>query len=148
MNAQSKKDAVQVGASLTAVVALLPWMNDFFIVAYLLGAFAAVRSAARKRKEILSLTDGAQLGFLSGFYGLLAASAIYDVVWHFFQYQLWEIRNVDRLWSIFTGMLHDAVTPSAWIVITFQIIVAAIFAGAIGAPSGILALKIFQRRRA
>ena len=148
MNAQSKKDAVQVGASLTAVVALLPWISDFFIVAYLLGAFAAVRSAARKRQEILSLTDGAQLGFLSGFYGLLAASAIYDVVWQFFHYQLWEIRNVDRLWSIFAGMLHDAVTPSAWIVITFQIIVAAIFAGAIGAPAGILALRIFQRRRA
>ena len=146
MNAQSKKDAVQVGASLTAVVALLPWMNDFFIVAYLLGAFAAVRSAVRKRQEILTLTDGAQLGFLSGFYGLLAASAIYDVVWQFFHYQLWQIRNADRLWSIFAGMLHDAVTPSMWIVITFQIIVAAIFAGAIGAPAGILAVKIFQRR--
>ena len=146
MNAQSKKDAVQIGAILTAVIALLPWMNDFFIVAYLVGAFAAVRSAVRKRQEILTLTDGAQLGFLSGFYGLLAASAIYDVVWQFFHYQLWEIRNADRLWSIFAGMLHDAVTPSAWILITFQIIVAAIFAGAIGAPAGILALKIFQRR--
>ena len=123
-------------------------MNDFFIAAYLLGAFAAVRSAARKRKEILSFTDGAQLGFLSGFYGLLAASAIYDVVWQFFDYQLWQIRNVDRLWSIFAGMLHDTVTPSAWILITFQIIVAAIFAGAIGAPAGILAVKIFQRRNA
>src|SRR3984893_10519679 len=123
-------------------------MNDFFIVAYLLGAFAAVRYAVRKRKGILTLTDGAQLGFLSGFYGMLAASAIYDVVWQFLHYELWEIRNAHRLWSIFAGMLHDAVTPSAWILITFQIIVAAIFAGAIGAPAGILALKIFQRRRA
>ena len=148
MNAQSKKDAVQVGAIVTAVIALLPWMNDFFVVAYLLGAFAAARYAARKRKEVLTLTDGAQLGFLSGFYGMLAASAIYDIVWQFFHYQLWEIRNVDRLLSIFAGMLHDAVTPSAWILITFQIIVAAIFAGAIGAPAGILALKIFQRRGA
>src|ERR1700730_15874664 len=148
MNAQSKKDAVQVGAIVTAIIALMQWMNDFFTVAYLVGAFAAVRSAVRKRQEILTLTEGAQLGFLSGFYGLLAASAIYDVVWQFFHYKPWEIRNADRLWSIFAGMLHDAVTPSAWIVIIFQIIVAAIFDRAIRAAQRILALKIFQRRRA
>lgn len=100
----------------------------------------------RRHDQLLSFTDGAQLGFLSGFYGLLAASAVYDFIWQFFHFQLWKIQNADRLLSIFAGMVHDALSPSAWLMITFQIIACAIFAGAFGAPSGILGVKIFQRR--
>jgi hypothetical protein len=140
------KPAVYLGATVTVVIALLPYVNDFFITAYVAGAFAAVWFAIRKGRRLLAFKDGAQLGFLSGFYGLLAASTVYDVIWQFFHYQLWQIQNADRILAIFADMVHDAFSLSAWIVITFQIVASAIFAGAFGAPSGILAVKIFQQR--
>jgi len=63
-----------------ALIALLPYVGDFFLTAYVAGALAAVWFAIRRRRENLSFKDGANLGFLSGFYGALVASAIYDLV--------------------------------------------------------------------
>lgn len=140
------QSATRVGTAITAIIALLPYIRDFFITAYVAGALTAVWFAIRMRHANLSFKDGAQLGFLSGFYGLLLASAIYDVIWQVFHYQLWRIQNADRMVTLFTGMVHDAFSPSAWIVITLQIVIAAICAGAIGAPSGMLGVKIFQPR--
>jgi hypothetical protein len=139
---------ILVGSSVTAVVALLPFLSDFFITAYVMGAFAAVWFSIRRQRHLLTFKDGADIGFRSGFYGLLAASTIYDVIWQFCHYQLWKIQNADRMVAMLGGMVRDAFSPAAWIVITFQIITVAIFAGAIGAPAGILAVKIFQRRAA
>lgn len=135
-----------VGTSVTAAIALLPYVSDFFITAYVTGAFAAVWFAIRKQRQLLTFKDGADLGFRSGFYGLLAASTIYDVIWQFCHYQLWQIQNADRMVAMLGGMVHDVFSPAAWIVITFQIITVAIFAGAFGVPAGILAVKIFHRR--
>jgi hypothetical protein len=140
--------AARVGTAVTAVIALLPYLSDFFITAYVVGALAAVWFALRMRHEQLAFKDGAQLGFLSGFYGLLLASAVYDVVWKIFHYQLWKIQNADRMVALFTGMVRDAFSPSAWFWFTLQIVIAAIFAGAIGAPSGILGVKLFGPRGA
>ena len=140
------RHSVCFGAAITAVIALLPYVRDFFITAYVAGAFAAVWFAIRTQCRILAFRDGAGLGFRSGFYGLLAASTIYDVIWQFLHYQLWQIQNADRMVTMLGGMVHDVFSPLAWIVITFQIIISAIFAGAIGAPAGILAVKIFRRR--
>ena len=142
------KSAVRVGAAITAVIALLPCISDFFITAYVAGALAAVWFAVRMRHANLSFKDGGQLGFLSGFYGLLVASAIYDVIWQIFHYQLWQIQNADRMLILFTDMTHDAFSPSVWFLLTVQIVIAAICAGAFGVPSGILAVKLFQRRTA
>ena len=142
-----RKWARYVGSTVTAVIALLPRIGEVFIVAFVLGAFAAVWFAMRKTKEVVTLKEGAELGFKSGFYGMLAASAIYDLVWQFFHYQLWQIEHLDRLFLLFGGKLHDLFTVSTWIAITMQCIIAAILGGAIGAPSGILAAKLLQRRR-
>lgn len=142
------QSAARVGTAVTAVIALLPYISDFFITAYVAGALAAVWFAVRVRHDRLSFKGGAQLGFLSGFYGLLVASAIYDVIWQIFHYQLWQIRNADRMVTLFTDMVQDAFSPSVWLMITLQIVTAAICAGAFGAPSGILGVKIFQRREA
>ena len=138
--------AVRIGAAVTATIALLPYVRDFFITAYLFGALAAVWFAARKQRKDISVTDGARLGFLSGFYGLLAASAIYDLIWEIFDYQLWRVQNLDRIIEISAEALRNAFSPSIWFLITIQIIVAAICAGAFGAPSGILGAKIFRHR--
>jgi hypothetical protein len=140
------QSATRVGTAVTAVIALLPYVSDFFITAYVAGALAAVWFAVRMRHARLSFKDGAQLGFLSGFYGLLVASTIYDVIWQFFHYQLWQLQNADRMVTLFANMVHDAFSPSVWFLITLQIVIAAICAGAFGAPSGILGVKIFQRR--
>ena len=138
--------AVRVGAAVTAFIALLPYVSDFFITAYLFGALAAAWFAVRKEREHISLTDGARLGFLSGFYGLLAASAIYDLIWEILNYKLWRAQNLDRIIDISAEAVRNAFSPSIWFLITIQIIVAAIFAGAFGAPSGILGAKIFRHR--
>lgn len=133
---------------MTALIALLPWLRDFFVTAYVAGALAAVWFAVRMGLDKLSFKDGAQLGFLSGFYGLLTASAVYDLIWQVFHYQLWRIQNADSMIAFFSDMLHDAFNPSAWLLLTLQIVIAAISAGAFGAPAGILGVKLFSPRRA
>jgi hypothetical protein len=142
------KSAMYVGIAVTAVLFLLPRIGDFFIIAFLLGAFSAVLFAIRSQKQVLEFKDGADLGFLSGFYGLLTAGAIYGVVWKFFHYQLWQIKNVDRLLSLLSDWIRDMFSPAAWLVITIQMIVYAILAGMIAVPAGLLAVKIFQRSSA
>src|SRR5262249_2052495 len=92
--------AVRIGAAVTAVIALVPFFSDFFLTSYLFGALAASWFAVQKQREDISLSDGARLGFLSGFYGLLAASAIYDLIREVFHYQLWRVQNLDRIIAI------------------------------------------------
>ena len=138
--------AVRIGTAVTVLIALLPYVTDFFITAYLFGALAAVWFAVRKQGDDISLADGARLGFLGGFYGLLAASAIYDLISEIFHYQLWRVQNLDRIIAISAEAMRNAFSPSIWFVITIQIIAAAICAGAFGAPSGILGAKIFRHR--
>jgi len=138
--------AVRIGTAVTAVIALLPYVSDFFITAHFFGALAAVWFAVRKERKHISPTDGARLGFLSGFYGLLVASAIYDLIWEILNYQLWRVQNLDCIIEISAEAMRNALSPSIWFIITIQIIVAAICAGAFGAPSGILGAKIFRHR--
>ena len=138
--------AVRVGATIAAVIALLPYLNDLLITAFVAGALGGVWFASRRQENELSLSEGARIGFLSGFYGLLAASAIYDLLWQIFQYQLWRVRNLDRVIALSADAFKSVFSPSTWFVVTLQIIVAAICAGAFGAPSGLLGVKIFSRR--
>ena len=136
---------VRVGTGITAAIGLLPLLKDFFVAACFIGALAAVWFAVRKRQQAVSFSEGARLGFLSAFFGLLLASTIYQLVWELFDYQLWQIHNLDRWMSLLGGMIRDALSPSTWVLITLQIVIAAICSGAIGAPAGILGAKIFQK---
>ena len=142
------KPAMYVGIAVTTIIALLPFLNDFFVTSFVVGALAAVWFAVRKNRQHLSQQEGGQLGFLSGFYGLLAANGLYDFIWQFLHYELWQVKNADRLLSILGGMLHDVFSPSAWIVMIYQIVFGAILAGIFGAPAGLLWLKLLQRRTA
>lgn len=145
VKARIHKTPLYVGIAVTAVIALLPKISDFFIAAFILGAFAAVWFAGRSQRVALTYNDGAELGFLSGFCGLAAATTIYDTFWQFFHYELWQPRNFDYLWLIFAEKLPDLFSLQAWILITIQFVFAAIFAGIFGAPSGLLAVKVFRR---
>jgi hypothetical protein len=145
---KSLGSSARLGAIVTAAVALFPYITDFFLIAYLARAFAAVWFASRIRHISLSFKEGAQLGFLSGFYGLLAASGIYDFVWQDLHYQLWKIENADRIFALLSEMAGNALRPSLWPLFILQIVLAAVGAGAFGAPAGILAVKLIQKDEA
>jgi hypothetical protein len=137
--------ATRVATLVAAAIALLRHLSDFFITAYLAGAFAAVWVAIKIHHTLINFKEGAQLGFLSGFYGLLAASGIYDFVWQLLQYRLWKIENIDRTFRLLGEALGNLFHPSFWLLLILQILLAAICAGAFGAPAGILAVKLFQK---
>jgi hypothetical protein len=104
-------------ALVAASIALLPRITDFFITAYLAGAFAAVWFAIRVRHTPIHFKEGAQLGFLSGFYGVLAATGIYDFVWQVLNYRLWKIENADRIFGFLGQMLENLFRPSFWLLL-------------------------------
>ena len=137
---------IRVGTGITAAIGLLPVLKDFFVAACFVGALAAVWFAIRKRQQAVSFSEGARLGFLSAFFGLLLVSTIYQLVWELLDYQLWQIHNIDRWVSLFGGMIRDALSPSTWALVTLQIVIAAICSGAIGSPAGMLGAKLFQKQ--
>jgi hypothetical protein len=139
------KHPVYVGATVTALISVIPRLDAFAIVGMVLGPLAATWLAAKTRKAV-DFNEGANIGFSSVFYGLLAATSIHDIVWHIYGYRLWRIQNLDRLLDWFAEMLHNTISPFSWIVITVQIITTAICAGIFGAPAGILGVRIFRRR--
>ena len=138
---------VRVGTAVTAIIAVLPWLSDFFITAYVLGALAGVWFAVRWQDQEVTFKEGARIGYLSGFYGLLAASGIYDLVWQLLHYPLWEIANAERLLTFCAGLVGDMFHLSFWLLLTLQILVVAICAGAFAAPAGILGVKLFRPGR-
>lgn len=143
---KATQPALRVGIAVTAVIAVLPWVSDFFVSAYVLGAIAAVCFATRWQRETVTYKEGAQIGFLSGFYGLLAASTLYDLIWQLLHYPLWEMVNAERLLVLCANMVQDLFRLSFWLLLTLQIVFIAIGAGAFAAPAGILAVKLFRRR--
>ena len=80
------KPAIYFGAGVSAFVPFVSYVHPLF--AFVLGPLAGVWFETRWRSRQLSFTQGAEIGFFSAFYGVLAASAIYDIAWHFFHEQL------------------------------------------------------------
>jgi hypothetical protein len=140
------KSAIYLGAGVSAVFALTPYVNKLFLTVYVLGPLAGVWFASKKLNRPLTYTDGAEIGFLSAFYGVMAASAIYDIAWHFFQEQLWRMQNAYRLLPLLAGKGQDTATPFEWYLFMFQLTIGAIVAGVIAAPAGLLGAKLFQPR--
>lgn len=139
------RPALFLGIIVTAAIAFLPHLRDFFLIAQVLGALAAVAFALRWQRLPLEPKEGAQLGFNSSFYGLLLASGIYDFVWKVLHYQLWKIENMDLVLGFFAESVRDWLTPSFWVAVIIQIVMSAIFAGIFGAPAGLLGVKWFKR---
>ncbi|MFL6583173.1 MAG: hypothetical protein ACJ8KU_01490 [Chthoniobacterales bacterium] len=153
--------AIYAGAVAAGIVTLLPYVNDFIITAYVVGALFAVWFAVRKRGLRLSYKEGAKLGFLSTFFGVLAAAVIFDIIWQIFDFQLWQKQNTAFLLAMCRSfmsastvdtmslaMQQNAEKPFAWYVFLFQLIGGAIFAALFAMPSGLLGVKLFQRRAA
>ena len=154
-------NALYAGALATAVVGLLPYVNVFIVPAYVVGALVAVRYATMARGRSLLFKDAAQLGFLSTFLGTLCAAVLVDLIWLFFDYQLWQRQNSDLMLAIFRSFAgpvtidamrdafaQQAVKPFQWYIFIVQVIVNAIFCGIFGTLGGIIAVKIFHPRSA
>jgi hypothetical protein len=155
------ESSIYVGAITTAIVYLLPYVNDFIITPYLVGALVAVWYATRRREQILAFKDGARLGFLSTFFGGIASAVVFDIIWQFFDYQLWQKQNAAFFLTIFSSFAgptaidtmkeafaQQAAKSFTWYTIIFQLIGGLIFAGIFGSLFGLLGVKVFQRRAA
>jgi len=137
------KPAIYFGAGVSAFVPFVPYVHPLF--AFVLGPLAGVWFETRWRSRQLSFTQGAEIGFFSAFYGVLAASAIYDIAWHFFHEQLWRLNNAYRLLPLLAGKGQESSSPLEWYVFMLQLTLIAIIAGALAAPAGLLGVKLFQR---
>jgi len=139
------KPGIYIGAGISALLLLLPYLNEVFLPAFVLGPIAGVWFELRRCSRHLNFTHGAMLGFSSAFYGTLAAIALDQIARRFFSEQLWRFENIYRLPPLLAGKGLDSDTSAGWYQLLFQITIVAIFAAAIGAPSGMLGLKLFQR---
>jgi hypothetical protein len=139
------RTGLYLGATLTAALVLMPGNGALGILGMVAGPLVAVLVASRTAEHRVNFGRGADLGFRTTFYGILAAYTIYDLVWHVWGYRLWKIENLDRVISWVAETMRDWSSPRMWIVLTVQMITTAIFAGIFGAPSGLLGAKLFSR---
>src|SRR3982751_4767316 len=143
----SQERAIVAGAIAAAVVSLLPYVNIFLITAYVIGAFVAVWFAVKKLGQRLSYKEGAKLGFISVFFGVTAAAAVFDLIWQISGYQLWQKENAAMMLGLFRSfpsqstvdtmamaMSQNAEKPFAWYIFLVQLIAGAIFAALFAMP--------------
>ena len=67
----------------------------------MVGALVAVWYATAKGGQVLQFKDGAKLGFLSTFFGSMAAVVLVDLIWAFFDYQMWQRQNGELMLALF-----------------------------------------------
>jgi len=139
------KPGIYAGAAVATVLLLLPYTKPVFVAAYVLGPLAGAWFELRRRSWQLNFAQGAMLGFSSAFYGTVAAFALDQIAGRFFHEQLWRFENIYRLPPLLAGKGLETDTPAAWYLLMLQIAIIAIFAGAIGAPAGMLGVKLFGR---
>jgi len=139
------KPGIYVGSAISAVLLLLPYVNLIFVPAYVLGPFAGAWFELKRRSWQLNFAQGAMLGFYSAFYGTIAAMAFDQIATRFFHEQLWRFENIYRLPPLLAGKGLDIDTPGGWYLVMLQIMIIGIFAGAVGAPAGILGVRLFRR---
>ena len=141
------KPGIYVGAAVSALLLLLPYVNVVFLPACILGPLTGVWFELRRRERRLELKHGALVGFYSTFYGTLAAIVFTQVAARIVHEQLWRFENIYRLPPLLASKGLDSDTPHGWYLLMLEIAVIAIVSGAIGLPSGMLGVKLLQRSR-
>ena len=76
-------------------------MNVFVLPANVIGAAVAVWHAMARRGRSLQFKDGAKLGFFSTFLGSMMAVVVVDLIWVFFDYELWQHQKQEFMMAIF-----------------------------------------------
>jgi len=140
------KPGILFGAVAAALILVLPDVNRVGFIACFLGPLCATWFEMRRRGMKLDLKQGAQIGFYSAFYGMVAAMAFDQLAKRFFHEQLWRFENLYRIPPLLAGKGMDAEGVSGWYILMAELTVMAIVAGALGAPSGLLGVKLFGRR--
>ena len=153
--------SLYAGAIATGVVGLLPYVNVFIFPAYVIGAAVAVWHTTARCGQVLQFKDGAKLGFLSTFFGSMVAVVVADLLWVFFDYQLWQRQNQDLLLAIFRlfarpstiDAMSDAFAQSSgkifrWYILLLQLAGNALICGIFGSLTGLLAVKFFRPKAA
>lgn len=110
-----------------------------------------------RRGQSLQFKDGAKLGFLSTFLGSMVAVVLVDLIWVFFDYQLWQQQNEQFMLGIFrsfaSAVTIDTMSAAVaehqgkafrWYLLVFQLLGNAVFCGMFGTLSGMLGVKIFR----
>ena len=151
--------SLYTGAIAAAVIGLLPYVNVLILPAYVIGAGVAVWHASTRRGQALQYKEGAKLGFLSPFLGTLVAVVIVDLIWLFFDYQLWQRQNSQFMLAIFRSFAgpvtidamreafaQQEVKPFQWYMFLIQVLVNALFCALFGILAGVAAVKIFRPR--
>ena len=151
--------ALYVGAAVTCGIALLPYINVLILPGYVLGALVAVWFAMSQRRQALTLKQGAKLGFLSAFIGSMGAAVIVDLIWQFFDHQLWQHQNSQLMLAIFRSFASDRTMDAMtiamaqnegkvfqWYLVLLQLLGNAIFAGMFGTLAGLLGVAIFRKK--
>ena len=146
-NSTDLKPGIYVGAGVSALFLLLPYvmLTFVFLPAYVLGPLAGVWFELRHGERRLDFTQWAQLGFYSTFYGTVAAIVLTLVVTRFSHEQVWRLENIYRPARPLANKGLNSDTPSDWYVWIVGTVTIVIFAGAVGAFSGKLGLKLLQR---
>jgi hypothetical protein len=136
--------ATYVGAAVTAIIAFVSHPDWLFFLPYLLGPLAGVLFATRYRRQKPDFTNGATIGFFSVFYGMIAAVGLGNIASHFVREQLWQVQNIYRILPLVASKGIETNTVADWYSFMLEITLIAIIAGALGAPSGVLGVRLFS----
>ncbi len=153
------ESALYVGAAVSCGIALLPYVNVLIFPSYVIGALVAVWFALTMRRQSLTLKQGAKLGFFSSLLGTYVAGVIFDIVWQFFDYQVWQHQNAQMMLAIFRSFSSDRTMDAMtiamaqnegkvfqWYILPLQLVGNAIFAGMFGTLAGMLGVVVFLKR--
>lgn len=151
--------ALYLGAAVSCGLALLPYVNVLIFPSYVIGALVAVWFAMTMRRQSLMMKQGAKLGFFSSLLGTCVAGVIFDIVWQFFDYQLWQHQNSQMMLAIFRSFASDRTMDAMtlamsqnegkvfqWYILPLQLIGNAIFGGMFGSLAGMLGVAMFRKR--
>ena len=141
------KPGIYVGAGVSALFLLLPYvtLTFVFLPAYVLGPLAGVWFELRHGERRLDFAQGPSSGFTACSMARLPATVLTLVGTRFSHEQLWRLENIYRLPPLLANKGLNSDTPSDWYLWVVQMVIIVIFAGAVGAPSGILGVKLLQR---
>lgn len=133
-----------IGSSFTTVFLLLiPW-SWMGVIALVGGSIASIWWEIRGLGHTLTHYKAASLGFYSTFTGVVMAILIAQIAETFFAEQLWRLEHLYRLPPLIATKGLNFESPDAWYVWIIGLVIVSILAGAIGAPMGIVATKIFK----
>ncbi len=136
---------IHVGAAVTALLLISPYVQAVVAPAYILGPIVGTWILIWHRGQSLDYSDGARVGFLSSFYGSVAAIALHHLARRAEELEIWSIENLYLLPPLLADLGLEGESVGDWYLWMAQLVILTIVAGALGAPSGVLGVKLFSK---